>query len=85
MHRVPCLVSDATGTASYIRDGYDGLIFKSGDAWDLSNKILWSVEHKEELPGMGEKAFHIYERVFSEQAFERNLLGYVEEMIGKAT
>ena len=84
MHKVPCLVSDATGTAAYITDGKDGLVFKNENSQELSEKILWSIEHKEELPDMGERAFDIYERVFSEQVFEKKLLGYVEEMIGKA-
>lgn len=84
MHRVPCLVSDATGTSAYIKDGYDGLVFESENTASLKEKIIWSIEHMDELKKMGERAYDIYEKVFSEQAFEENLLRHVEEMIGKA-
>ena len=84
MHRVPCLVSDVTGTSAYIKDGYDGLVFKSENIEDLSDKIIWSIEHRSELKKMGERAYDIYQKIFSEKAFEENLLKHVEEMIWKA-
>lgn len=84
MHRVPCLASDATGTSAYIKDGYDGLTFKSEDVLELKDKICWCIQHRENLREMGNKAYDIYEHVFSEKAFEQNLLFHVEEMIGKA-
>ncbi len=84
MHKVPCLVSDATGTATYIKDGYDGLIFKSENIEELRNQIIWCIHHYDKLSDMGERSYRIYEDNFSEKAFEHNLLFYVEEMIGKA-
>lgn len=84
MHRIPCLVSDATGTSAYIKDGYDGLTFKSEDVTELKDKIVWCVRHRDELSEMGDRAYRIYENFFSEKAFEHNLLLHVEEMIGKA-
>ena len=84
MHRIPCLVSDATGTSAYIKDGNDGLVFESGNVADLKDKIIWCIEHSDRLREMGVRAYEIYARIFSEKAFEGNLLKYVEEMIGKA-
>lgn len=84
MHRVPCLVSDSTGTAAYIKDGYDGLVFESENVSDLEEKISWCVQHRDILREMGDRAYGIYEKVFSEKAFEQNLLLHVEKMIGKA-
>lgn len=84
MHRVPCLVSDSTGTSAYIKDGYDGLTFKSEDITELKDKIVWCIKHENELNEMGDRAYGIYEKFFSEKAFEHNLLLHVEEMIGKA-
>ena len=84
MHGVPCLVSDATGTAHYIHDGYDGLVFESENASDLKDKINWCVHHRGELKIMGKRAYEIYESIFSIRAFEQNLLMHVEDMIGKA-
>ena len=84
MHHIPCLVSDSIGTSAYIRDGYDGLIFKNESVEELKGKIVWCIQHQDELSKMGDRAYRIYEKIFSENAFEHNLLMHVEEMIGKA-
>ena len=84
MHKVPCLVSSATGTAAYIKDEYDGLVFETEAVSELKEKIIWCVSNSDKLKDMGEKAYEIYEKNFSAEAFERNLLKYVEQMIGKA-
>ena len=84
MHKVPCIVSDSIGTATYICDGLNGLVFGSENASELKDKIIWCVNHREILKEMAEKAYEVYERVFSSSVFEQNLLMYVEEMIGKA-
>ena len=84
MHCVPCLVSDVVGTAAYIQNEYDGLIFESENISELKDKISWCISHKKELKEMGNKAYGIYENTFSKKVFEQKLLMYVEEMIGKA-
>lgn len=84
MHRVPCLLSDAVGTAAYISDGVDGMIFKNGDIDELQEKILWCIENRNTIKKMGNKAYKVYETVFSVKAFEKNLLSYVKEMEGRA-
>lgn len=73
-HGLPCIVSDAIGTAAYMEDGTDGLIFRSGDASGLSTKICWCIENQKELVSMGKRARLTYERYFSMEAFEKNLL-----------
>lgn len=74
MHAVPCIVSDATGTASYIEDGVDGLVFASEAVDELAQKIEWCIINRDKLTGMGSKARGLYEKVFSMKAFEKNLL-----------
>lgn len=83
MHGVPCIVSDATGTSAYISDGYNGLVFKSEDIYNLKSKILWCINHRDELAKMGDKARIVYEETFSIDVFERKLLSYVDDMINK--
>lgn len=84
MHRVPCLLSDAVGTAAYISDGVDGIVFKNGDSYGLREKILWCIQNQGEVKRMGNEAYKVYETFFSVEAFEKNLLAYVEEMAGTA-
>lgn len=77
MHGVPCLVSDATGTAAYIRQGENGLVFKSGNAIDLAGQIRWCIANRNCLAKMGRKAEKVYEEIFSMETFERNLSGVI--------
>lgn len=80
MHRVPCLVSDAAGTAAYLSDGVDGLVFKSGDIDALQEKILWCMKNRDAIKRIGNEAYKVYEAFFSVKAFEENLLAHVKEM-----
>lgn len=84
MHRVPCLLSDAVGTAAYISDGVDGMVFKNGDSYGLQEKILWCIQNRDTVKRMGNEAYKVYKSIFSVEAFEKNLLAYVEEMAGIA-
>lgn len=77
MHCVPCIVSDATGTAEYITNGVDGLIIPNQDIQALSEKIEWCVKNRPNLRRMGEKARRVYEKVFSLEAFEERLMEIV--------
>lgn len=78
---VPCIVSDAVGTAGYIKEGEDGLIFESEDAEGLAEKIRWCIEHRDRLEQMGKNARRIYERYFSMNVFEKRLM----EIVGALT
>ncbi len=81
MHGVPCLVSDAVGTAEYIEDGLSGLIFRSEDAEMLSEKIKWCIQNYEKLHGMGGQARKIYDQYFSMDVFERELMKLVNKCL----
>lgn len=81
MHFVPCILSDATGTAAYINSGENGLVFASENAQELAEKMEWCVCHKEDITHMGENARDTYEKVFSMKTFERNLLDIVDKNI----
>lgn len=81
MHGVPCLVSNATGTAAYLRDGTDGLIFQSENVDELSEKIAWCILHRGKLAEMGACARKVYDTYFSMEVFERNLLSVVEDAL----
>lgn len=73
MYSVPCLVSDATGTASYIDPEENGMVFQSGDDQELAGKICWCVEHCDRLADMGVRAREIYDRQFSMTVFEKRV------------
>lgn len=74
MHSIPCIVSDAAGTADYIHDGKDGFVFPSEDVKQLASKIEWCVQNKKKVGCMGKEARNIYEKYFSMRAFEERFL-----------
>lgn len=80
MHSVPCILSDAAGTAEYVRDGVDGFVFPSEDVEALSARIWWCIDHNQELSEMGTRARQIYEEYFSMKVFEEKLLDIVDEV-----
>lgn len=81
MHGVPCIVSDVTGTAAYIRNGVDGFVFHSEDVQELAAKIKWCIKHYDSLQQIGIGARKIYEKYFSMDVFEHNLLRIVNDVL----
>ena len=81
MHAIPCIVSDATGTAAYIHKGEDGLVFKTEDVQDLMEKIIWCVGNQDKLKRMGQSERKLYERYFSMKAFEDSFMEKVSEAL----
>lgn len=81
MHSVPCIVSDVIGTADYIRDGEDGLIFRNGNVEELMEKIEWCISNKDRLEKMGKKARKLYEKYFSMKAFENSFLEIIDQQL----
>ena len=81
MHGVPCLISDAVGTAVYIQDGMDGFVFCSEDTCALAEKLIQCIRCRQELAIIGSRSREIYERIFSMEVFERNLLAIVSQIL----
>lgn len=79
MHKLPCLVSDSTGTAAYIREKENGLLFQSGIADDLARQIVWCVENRQKLAQMGRESRKIFLEKFSMYTFEKKLVNAIEK------
>lgn len=78
---VPCIVSNVTGTAEYIREKDNGLTFESENVEMLAEKIRWCVENQAELERLGIAARQIYERYFSMDVFEKAVGQIVEDTL----
>ena len=73
-HGIPCIVSDAAGISAYIRDGENGFVFRSGDAEELTGKLLRLIQDKSLMEEMGRSSRKIYEDYFSMKVFSKRLL-----------
>lgn len=69
----PIIVSDCTGTASFINEGENGFIVKAGDAHSLALAIEKAVKSKNLLPSLGEKARSVFENNFTNEVFEQRI------------
>ena len=83
MHGVPCLLSDGTGTAAYIHDGKNGLVFQSENALGLAEKIRWCIVHNDSLHSMGAEARKVFEERFASDVFEKELMQLVDFCMDK--
>ena len=67
------IVSDRTGTASFIDNGVNGFVIPANDPKALADAICQAVARKAELQRMGEAARQIYESNFTMEQFGRKL------------
>ena len=74
MFGIPCIVSDTVGTAEFISDGVDGMVFQNDDAAALAKTIARCVSGEVDFAAMGNAARRLYEKKFSMKVFEKNLL-----------
>ena len=81
MHSVPCLVSSATGTASYLSNEENGFIFTSEDVQDLSDKLQLCIKKKNELCCIGKNARKVYEKHFSMPVFRKAVIEMVKKIL----
>lgn len=78
MLKKPCIISDATGTAAYIRHQYNGLIFKNGDSEELAKVICWCLKNKEAINMLAENARKTYEKWFTMEKFGNRVMEVFE-------
>lgn len=78
---VPCIVSNVTGTAEYIREKENGLIFESEDAEMLAHKIRWCIENRGRMEQMGISARQVYKWCFSMSVFEKAVDQIVRDIL----
>lgn len=67
------IVSERTGTASFIENGQNGFVIPADDPKALADAICQAVKRKAELPQIGKAARDIYENYFNMEDFGQKL------------
>ena len=73
IYKKVCIVSDACGIADYVPASERHLVYQEAFLEQLVEKMKWCLEHRNELPQIGEEARKTYENVFSIEAFSSRL------------
>ena len=68
-----CIASDAIGTAGFMTDGVDGLVFPTENAGALAEEIAWCIANRDKLSAIGEQGRKLYEKNFTVSAFQNKL------------
>lgn len=76
---VPVICSNNTGTYGLLKDGENGLTFKSEDATELKEKLEFAINNRKQMQIIGQRGRKVYEDNFTKDAFRKALY----EMIGK--
>lgn len=77
---LPVIASRIGALASIVTDGRTGLLFETGDAQDLAQKLDWALHHPHEMAAMGRQARAQYEAEFCADVNYRRLM----EIYGEA-
>lgn len=81
MYSKPCIASDSTGTADYIKDGINGFVCKTEDSEDLCEKMRYFIHHQEKIEIMGKEARKVYEEYFTMDKFADRLCNQMQNTI----
>ena len=74
------ICSENIGQSEYIVDGFNGLLYHNNSCIELSEKIRYFVDNKDRLSRLGVEARKIYDKYFSESAFDNSISRIMNEM-----
>ena len=73
MFSAVCLCSSAIGHAQLLEDGKSGLIFTTGSAEMLAEKMTWAILNPDALNSIGKAGRETYEKSFEMDGFMENI------------
>ncbi len=73
IHQKVIIVSDHTGTASFIRNGENGFVIPAGSPQAIANAIETAIKRRGDFEKIGKEARKIYEQYFTMEVFEKNV------------
>ena len=82
MHSKLCLFPDAIGQALLVEDKKNAVLFKTGNAKDLKNKIEDIVLNFDKYHYIAKEGRKIYEEYFSMEKFSENVKSKIDSLLG---
>ena len=78
---LPVIASRIGALADIVEDGKTGLLFESGSAADLAQKLAWAESHPDEMIAMGKAARAEYEEKYTPERNYAVLMGIYQDAI----
>ena len=75
------LASNIGSIKSIIKDKYNGILFNSGDSFDLKKKIEWILANPKECNKIVSNAYHEFNKKYSYETNYRQLIKIYEDAI----
>lgn len=73
------IVTDVNGCKETVKDGYNGLLVKKADYRDLAEKMVYCIEHPDEVEEMCKNARVFAEENFDERKINDIVLSFIEK------
>lgn len=80
MMKKPCIISDTTGTAKYIKHKYNGLVFENENRKELAKTICWCLKNQSALKMMAENSRKTYETWFTTEKFADRVMDVIQRL-----
>lgn len=79
-NKIPCIVSDQVGQSEFFVGGYGGYVFESENVKELSDLMVYCIDHADETGKKGVEARDIFEENFSENVMRQKIQGILEKI-----
>jgi glycosyltransferase involved in cell wall biosynthesis len=76
---LPVIASRIGALAELVEDGVTGLLFETGNAQDLAEKLAWAEAHPVQMQAMGRTARARYEALYSPETNLKRLIAIYDE------
>ncbi len=80
----PVIASSLGAMAELVRHGYNGLLFRAGDARDLATQVRYAFTHPEHMAEMRRNARREYEEKYTPESNYRQLMAIYERAMENA-
>lgn len=69
LFKKPVIGTNTGGTPELIKEGYNGLLYRSGDYLQLADKIQYFIDHPEKIPEFGECGYKLAKDNFTKEGY----------------
>ena len=74
----PIITTDTVGCRETVKDGENGFFVPIKDSKALADKMIYMIEHREELDKMGQKSYEYCKKRFDIKIINKKMLEIME-------